>query len=129
MVRGFHHVAIQARDVEGLAAFYREVFGRREQRRWNDDSGALRSIWLACGDGFLAIERAGEGPLPSEQPFRTPAPGIHVFALGIAWSDRVAVERELTAAKVVIEHRTQWSLFVRDPEGNRIALTHYPEAI
>ena len=129
MVHGFHHVAIQARDVEGLSRFYREVLGLTELRRWfqDDSKERLRSIWLACGGGFVAIEQAGVGPLPLEKEFRSPLPGLHVLALGIRLIERSSVEAQLEAAGVVIEHRTKWSLFIRDPEGNRLGLTHYPE--
>jgi glyoxylase I family protein len=127
LVRGFHHVAIQARDVETVAAFYRDVLGLPELRRWPDERGGLRSIWLACGDGFLAIEATGEGETPSRLPFRHGAPGLHVFAFRIERGQRSAIESQLSARGIQIEHHTRWSLFLRDPEGNRVGLTHYPE--
>lgn len=59
---GFHHVALKAHDVERVGAFYREVLGLAELRRWFRDDGTLRSIWLATTpnaddtDGFIAVE-------------------------------------------------------------------------
>ncbi|HXX30163.1 MAG TPA: glyoxalase, partial [Myxococcaceae bacterium] len=28
---------------------------------------------------------------------------------------------------VAVEHETRWTLYVRDPEGNRVALSHHPQ--
>ena len=52
---GFHHLAIQARDVERVAAFYRVVLGLAEVKRWHRDDGSLRSVWVSVGgeSGFL----------------------------------------------------------------------------
>jgi glyoxylase I family protein len=124
---GLHHIAIQAQDIERLARFYREAFGLAEMKRWFEPDGTLRSIWLACGEGFLAIERAAAGAKPSELPFRHGVPGLHLFALRIRMDDRERIEKRLAELRVSVEHRTRWSLFVRDAEGNRIGLTHYPD--
>jgi extradiol dioxygenase family protein len=47
----------------------------------------------------------------------------HLEEVGVA----VHVEKQLQAAGVPVSRRTPYSLFVRDPEGNRVALTHWPE--
>ncbi len=124
---GIHHVAIQARDLERVAAFYRDVLGLAELRRWHTPDGSLRSIWLGCGEGFVAIEHAGQGALPSSQEFRDPAPGLHVVALRIDRDERDRIEAVLERIGAPVVHRTRWSIFVRDPEGNRVGLTHYPD--
>jgi hypothetical protein len=56
----------------------------------------------------------------------TPA-GWQVVALGIARSDRAAWEERLALAGVDVVRRSPFSLFFLDPEGNRVALSHWPE--
>jgi hypothetical protein len=36
-------------------------------------------------------------------------------------------EERLHAGGVEVVHRTRWTLYVRDPEGNRVGLSHHPE--
>ena len=57
-----HHLALGTTEVEGLARFYREVFGLEETARQLDAKGGLRSIWLDLGGALLMIERCGDPP-------------------------------------------------------------------
>lgn len=125
----FHHVAIQCADLERCERFYREVLGLGVLRRWPRDDGAGdRSVWLAVGAGddagFLALERADETPEP--RAWRDGKPGLHLLALRIAPSERRGWEDRLDAAGVLVVHRTRWTIYFHDPEGNRIGLTHHP---
>ncbi|MFY2558623.1 VOC family protein [Corallococcus terminator] len=125
-VQGFHHVAIQAEDIERVTAFYRDLLGFPELTRHLRPDGSLRSIWVGVpGGGFLAIEAAGTAPEAS--PFRHERPGLLMLAFRIARTERAAVVSELTQAGVPLEHETRWTVYVRDPEGNRVALSHHPE--
>lgn len=125
-VQGFHHVAIQAEDIERVTAFYRDLLGFPELTRHLRPDGSLRSIWVGVpGGGFLAIEAAGMPPEPL--PFRHERPGLLMLAFRIARTERDAVVSELTQAGVPLEHETRWTVYVRDPEGNRVALSHHPE--
>lgn len=121
--RGFHHVAVQVRDVERVARFYVEVLGLRELRRHLTEEGALRSIWVSAGGerDFLAVEGASEGQPPGTL-------GFSLVALRIDAAARPAVEAALAAANVEIERRTGWTLYLRDPEGNLVGLSHHPDA-
>ncbi len=122
---GFHHLAIQARDVEKTTAFYRDVLGLPEQVRHLAPDGSLRSVWLSVpGGGFLAVETC-EGEPPGDH-FRTPRAGLHLFALRIERGDREAVEAALKERGVPVLFRTPFTLYVRDPEGNRVGLSHHP---
>lgn len=124
-VRGFHHLALQVRDLPRTAAFYREVLGLPEQARHHRPDGTLRSLWLSLPEGFLALE-ACDGEVPAT-PFRDPTPGWHLLALRISREERQAALRELAARGIEVVHQTRWSFYFRDPEGNRIALSHHPE--
>ncbi|MDQ3265550.1 MAG: VOC family protein [Myxococcota bacterium] len=124
-IQGFHHLAIQVGDVERVTRFYREVLGLPEQVRHLRPDGTVRSVWLQLpGSTFLAVE-AASGPVEA-QPFRTDRPGILLVALRIAREDRAAMVEELNRAGVPIVHQTRWTVYVQDPEGNRVALSHHP---
>jgi catechol 2,3-dioxygenase-like lactoylglutathione lyase family enzyme len=121
----FHHLAIQCVDLERQERFYREVLGLTVLRRWPREEGGDRSVWLGLGGGFLALERALES-MPGT-PWRDDRAGIHLLALRIAPGERAAWEDRLARHHVPVVHRTRWTLYVRDPEGNRIGLSHHPE--
>jgi len=125
-VQGFHHLAIQVHDVERVTRFYREVLGFAELQRYHRPDGSLRSIWVQVpGGGFLALEAvAGE---PEAASFRHERPGLFLLALRIAPEARAGVVAAFARAGVPLEHETRWSVYVRDPEGNRVALSHHPE--
>ncbi len=127
MVLGFHHLAIQCADLEACERFYREALGLEVLRRWPREGGGDRSVWLSVGvgDGFLALERAREpGP---QTPWRDGRAGLHLVALRIRPGQRADWEARLEALGVPVVHRTRWTLYVRDPEGNRVGLSHHPE--
>jgi catechol 2,3-dioxygenase-like lactoylglutathione lyase family enzyme len=132
-VRGFHHVAIQCADLGACERFYREVLGLEVLRRWPRPGGGDRSVWLAVGDGFLALERAegAAGPAPArgaEGAWRDGVPGPHLVALRIARSERASWEARLASRGVPVAHRTRFTIYLRDPEGNRVGLSHWPDA-
>jgi len=129
MPTGFHHLAIRVADLAGCERFYREVLGLPVLRRWPDAAGGDRSVWLGVGvDGFLALERA-DAPAapPATEPRREGRAGLHLLALRIGPGERAAWERRLAEAEVPVEARSRWTLYLRDPEGNRIGLSHHPE--
>ncbi len=120
-----HHLAVVAMDLERAAKFYVDVLGLRELRRWDDPQGRLRSIWCELGGcAFLAIERAEH-----EEPRRDDvAPGFHCVALGIRPDERELWRERLTRANVEVFRESSYTLYVRDPEGNIVGLSHFPDA-
>lgn len=117
---GIHHVAIQVHDVEKVARFYRDVLELPERARHHRDDGSLRSIWIeASPDGsFLAIEELRPGTRGTL--------GHSLVALRIARADRAGWLQHLAEHGVPIEKQTRWTLYVKDPEGNVIGLSHHP---
>lgn len=122
---GFHHAALQVRDVERLAGFYRDVLGLPELQRHLRDDGTLRSVWLGVSAGqataeagFLAVEAA-----PTAGPG---AQGWSLVALRIAPEARRPVLEALVSLGVVVERQTAWTIYLRDPEANLVALSHHP---
>jgi catechol 2,3-dioxygenase-like lactoylglutathione lyase family enzyme len=129
-VLGFHHLAIQVRDLPAMERFYRETLGLAELRRWPAPNGdGDRSVWVDVGGGaFIALERVAGGATAREDAERAARPGLHLIALGIARGARGEWERRLAAAGHPVEARTAFTLYVRDPEGNRVGLSHWPDA-
>jgi glyoxylase I family protein len=126
----FHHLALQCADLDRCEAFYREVLGLPVLKRWPRDGGGDRSVWLSVGEGeggFLALERADEKP--ERRPWKDGRAGLHLLALRIPPSERGSWEDRLDAAGVMVVHRTRWTIYFHDPEGNRIGLTHYPHDV
>lgn len=116
---GFHHLAVQVRDVQRVTDFYVQILGLTEVRRFLRDDGSLRSVWVNAGEGFVAIEAA---------PDFTPAGalGYSMLALRIDPLQRKSIVEELTRAGIAIEKQTGWTLYVKDPEGNLVGLSHHP---
>ncbi len=132
--RGVHHVAIGVRDLAAVEAFYTGVLGLAVQRRWpRADGGAGdRSVWLDLGGGaFLALELALGLALESvEAPAshaKSDRDGYLMAALAIERHERPGWEARLAAAGVAVARRTAFTLYVDDPEGNRVGLSHWPE--
>jgi catechol 2,3-dioxygenase-like lactoylglutathione lyase family enzyme len=125
-VQGFHHLAIQVRDLERVTAFYREVLGFPELKRHLRADGSLRSVWVEVpGGGFLALEEVSGEPEPG--PFRNERPGLFLLAFRIRPEARARVVEAFARSGVPLENETRWTVYVRDPEGNRVALSHHPE--
>jgi len=127
---GVHHLAVKVRDLPRAEAFYVGVLGLRVMTRREDDRG-LRSLWLSLGpaeenrgrEPFLALERADD----PEGPTRTDgAPGWHCAALAIDVEDRERWRQQLAAAGHEVFQETAYTLYVRDPEGAVVALSHHP---
>jgi catechol 2,3-dioxygenase-like lactoylglutathione lyase family enzyme len=117
-----HHLALGARDVERVAAFYRAVFGLGETARHHHEDGTLRSIWLDLGGATLMVERSSESQRRVEGVGA--GPFLLAFRVDIAQKDQL--ERSLEAAGAAIESRTEHTSYARDPEGNRVAISTHP---
>jgi catechol 2,3-dioxygenase-like lactoylglutathione lyase family enzyme len=125
-VQGFHHLAIQVRDLERVTTFYREVLGFSELKRHHRADGSLRSVWVEVpGGGFLALEEVSGDPEPG--PFQNERPGFFLLAFRIRPEGRARAVEAFARAGVPLEKETKWTVYVRDPEGNRVALSHHPE--
>ena len=121
-----HHLAVKVTDLARAEAFYVGVLGLPVLRRWPLPEGAGdRSLWLDLGAGaFLALERADHGGLEKAEE----ASGIHLIALHIARGEREAWIARLGEAGHPVYQQTDYTIYVRDPEGNRIGLSHWPDA-
>ena len=127
-MRALHHLAIQVQDLPRMEAFYRDLFELPVRARWPDGQGGERAVWLGLDGGFLALEKVPPGAERARAGgWNDPRPGYFVLALGIDVGARQAWVSRLGAAGLAIERRTAYSLFFRDPEGNRLAVSHHPQ--
>lgn len=120
-----HHVAVKVADLPAAEVFYGAVLGLPVLRRWPPVEGrGERALWFALGgDAFLAVERATTPASAKAED----APGMHLVALAIPRADREAWSTRLAAAGHPVYQETDYTLYVRDSEGNRVALSHWPE--
>jgi catechol-2,3-dioxygenase len=99
---------MRTRDVGRLERFYAGVLKLPVARR--DD--ARGSVWLDAGGTMLMLERASEG-----EPTLS-AGSLELIAFSVAsiepWRAIVAVEAE-----------TAHTLYFRDPDGRRVAVSDY----
>jgi catechol 2,3-dioxygenase-like lactoylglutathione lyase family enzyme len=120
-----HHIAVKAVDLPAMERFYCDVLGLSVVRRWPAPEGdGDRSLWLDLGAGaFLALERAGQlrSPLGEEEP------GLHMLALRITREERTAWLDKVGRAGVAVYRQTDYTIYIKDPEGNRIGLSHWPD--
>jgi len=124
---GVHHLAVRVLDLERVGAFYRQVLGLPELARHRFPDGSDRSIWFALpGGAFLALEL---GDRSAPQPNSANRVGYCVFALRIWRQQRSQIVEELRRRSIVIVDQTRWTIYIEDPEGNRIGLSHHPEEI
>ena len=105
-----------------LGCFYRDLLELREVTRHVHVDGSVRSIWLDLSGTLLMIEHS------LESPRRVDGVGAGPFLIAIAASreEQARLEVKLAAVGSVIESRTQWTIYSRDPDGNRIAFSAYP---
>ena len=117
-----HHIALGARDVAGIADFYREAFELDELTRHFDDDAALRSVWLDLETSILMIERTDR----SRPRVDGVDAGPFLLAFSVAPEERWELEVRLRQLGSTIEDRSRYTSYARDPEGNRIAVSHFP---
>jgi catechol 2,3-dioxygenase-like lactoylglutathione lyase family enzyme len=106
-----HHVALRTASLAPLERFYRDVLGFVVLRR--DDTRG--SVWLDAGGPVLMLERAESG----EPAIPHGSQELLAFAVG---------DKEAWRARVDVEAETAHTLYFRDPDGRRVAVSSYPFA-
>ncbi len=119
---GLGHVAIRARDLDAVLAFYTDKLGFREMFRLNHDDGSLMLVYVrVTEDQFLEFFPNGSGETP-------PASNVGYNHLCLTVADIEATLRDLEARGVPLARGLQTGrdgnrqAWIADPEGNRIEL-------
>ncbi len=108
-----HHVALRTPDVGRLERFYGGLLGLRVMRR----DEARGSVWLQAGDAIVMIEPAAAGE-PSI-PERT----MELLAFSV--EDKDAWRARIDAAGCTVEGETAYTVYFRDPDGRRVAVSTF----
>jgi len=111
-----HHLALRVREPEASLAFYAGILGLGVLKRDPRGQGPLRSAWLQMGDAVLMLERELRGRGET-------AGSGHVLAFAV--QDLAKTEERLKEAGIGIEDRTAHTLYIRDPDGHRVALSAF----
>ncbi|MCB9660356.1 MAG: VOC family protein [Polyangiales bacterium] len=109
-----HHLALRTRDVPRLVAFYRDVLGLAP---WPTQAG--NGVWLALDGAVLMIEAAQD-----DEPAPDPR-GRDLMALAARDGDLARARVHLRARGVTVEAETAHTLYFRDPDGRRVALSDF----
>jgi catechol 2,3-dioxygenase-like lactoylglutathione lyase family enzyme len=116
-----HHLALGATDVERVAGFYMQVLRLREQKRSSYPDGRLRAIWLGLNPGLLMVEHTIAPPREID------GVGFGPFLIAIGWPEGLThAVKQLDQYGITIESRSEFTLYFRDPEANRVAISVYP---
>jgi glyoxylase I family protein len=122
-LRGPHHIALKVADLNTCERFYTEVLGLGVIARHADGKGAPRAVWFSLGETILMLER-GQGN--GAKKLNNDAHGWHLVAMRIERDAREMWKSKLSAAGVSLVDESDYSIYFNDPEGNRLALSHYP---
>jgi catechol 2,3-dioxygenase-like lactoylglutathione lyase family enzyme len=104
-----HHVAFRTNDLPRLERFYCDVLAFTVLQR----DAPRGSVWLDAGGAVLMLERAE----PGEPPVAPESRELLAFAVE---------DKEAWRARVAVEAETLHTLYFRDPDGRRLAVSSYP---
>ena len=109
-----HHLAFRSGDLAQLERFYVGALGLPVVRRQD------QSVWLDAGGTLLMLERRDEDETGH------PPGSKELVAFAVAPDARALTIERLARAGVSVEASTEFTLYVRDPDGRRIGLSSYP---
>jgi catechol 2,3-dioxygenase-like lactoylglutathione lyase family enzyme len=109
-----HHLAFRTRDLVRLERFYTDLLGLTIARRDEE-----RSVWLRAGGTILMLEQIDGDEVCMLGGTR------ELVAFGIEEADADRWRRTLATNQIAIEEETAFTIYFRDPDGRRIALSHY----
>ncbi len=118
-----HHFAIKTQDPEKLAYFYSDILGLKLVQRHLDQQGSLRSIWFETDGTLLMLEKTELSTKTQE----VLVAGFYLLAFPMSPEKRGEWKKRLEEKGVVITSETSYSIYFSDTDGNRLALSHYPQ--
>ena len=125
MTLSCNHIALKVADLEKCERFYANVLGLSVMERHQDKAGTPRSVWFDCDGTILMLEKCEAG----KKVRKDDGPGWHLLAFDIPVEKRNIWKEKLGKAGVKVTNETRYSVYFSDPEGNRLALSHYPKIL
>ncbi len=127
-IKGLDHVVLRVADLDRAIRFYCEVLGCREERRVE----SINLVQLRAGAALIDLVLAEGVPDPGPVSGRA---NMDHFALRIEPFDEAELRAHLTAHGVEAgEAATRYgaegdgpSLYITDPDGNRVELKGPPD--
>ena len=120
---GIRHLALHARQLEAMSAFYIDVMGFSIE--WEPDAD---NVYLSSGTDNLALHRARPPAAGAVETSALDHFGVVVRAAEDV--DRWAAFLESRGVRLDAQPRTHRdgarSCYLRDPDGNRIQIIHHP---
>ncbi len=132
VVRGLGEIALRVSDIETMQRFYQEVIGLELMRRFEDS--AFFRIASGYGGHIQILALFDRSARPGYQGLEPKKSTIDHVAFEIALEDLGAEKQRLEHLGLRVtsaEHAwVHWrSIYVHDPEGNRVELTCYDENV
>lgn len=121
-----HHIALAVKSFDQMIPFYTQVLGLTEIKRHFNSNGSLRSVWFDLDGVILMLE---DQPEPSSHNPNQSLSGWQLVALSIKPQEREVWIQKLKENQIKIEKQSDYSIYFWDPEGNRLAFSHYPNSI
>lgn len=109
-----HHIAITTTNLEEMGKFYQKLPGLIVQQANLDISGRMRSLWFQVDhqNSVLMLERDNISKAPA------------AFVLSL--KDTGKTEREIEEMDLNWDGRTDFTIYFRDPDGNKLGYSNYP---
>ena len=130
-VTDLDHIVLRVRDVEGAIEFYTQVLGLQPHRVEEYRKGEVPFPCARVNSGTI-IDLL---PSPDQRPIGDGPRNLDHYCLTIAATDMERLSEELAERGVEVvsdapgqrsgARGTATSIYIRDPEGNRIELRHY----
>lgn len=126
-----NHIVIVSNDPASLSAFYVALF--EFEIIIDSNNHPESSVWLLLNQNILLmIEKQNtisqidiKTHANIKQEFAIKNPGFFLFSLSIKESDRELWKKKINALNVDVELESEFSIYFRDPENNRIALSSF----
>ncbi len=131
-IRGLGEIALRVADLDRMQAFYEGVIGLELLRRFPNSAFFRIADGVAGHTQILALfDRAAE---PGYQGLSSAHTTVDHLAFAIALEDFAAEKARLEAAGLRVETAehawVHWrSLYVSDPEGNRVELVCFDPSV